>query len=82
MSDKKKGVQVGSYLVSKQGKKYLKFENRKGQDSPFPITINEGDVLYLDFISDEFREKYGIPDFVKARIEKPSVTSQKDEDTF
>lgn len=73
---KRKSVQVGTYLVSKNGQKYLKFEPRKGKGapdvSPFPLTINEGDVLFLDWIEEEAREKFNIPDFIKARINKPN----------
>lgn len=74
MSDKKKfeTVTIGQYLLAKNGNtRYIKLEAPRKGDNPFPITLNEGDVLYVSMFDDEFRAQYNIPDFVKGRIDLP-----------
>ena len=76
---KDNSTRVGQYLVSKNGAKYLKFENAKNKDGSlkgedvFPITINEGDIMFLNLMDDDFREKYNVPDFVRGTVSVPDL---------
>lgn len=73
MERSNKSVVIGQYLISKNGAKYIKFENRRTRDGvpasdAFPLTIGEGDILFLNLHDEEFREKHNIPEFVRGTI--------------
>lgn len=83
MSEKKKfeTVTIGQYLLAKNGTtRYIKLEAPRKGDNPFPITLNEGDVLYISMFDDEFRQQYNVPEFVKGRIEMPLEQNEKKEE--
>ncbi len=84
MSDKKKTVRVGQYLLAKDGKtKYLKLGCK--DDAPAEqkemverlIEAIGSDVIYVNIFDQEFKDKYDIQDFVKGSIAvelKPPTT--------
>lgn len=94
--NKPKSTVVASYLVSEGGAKYLKFGPKRDKSkevvgkNPFPLTINEGDVLFVNIFDEDFREQYNIPDFVKGTVQMPneqttaapSKAKPKEDDTF
>lgn len=77
---------VASYLLSEKGSKYLKFGPKRDKNknvvgtNPFPLVINEGDVLFVNIFEQDFKEQYNVPDFVVGTIQKPN--DKKEDDTF
>lgn len=73
---KLKTVKIGSYLLAKNGKtKYLKLE-AKPKAGPKTKKIVEdlikalgADTIFVNVYDEDFKQKYGIKDFVKGEIQ-------------
>jgi hypothetical protein len=83
---KSKTTQVATYMVSEGGAKYLKFGPKKDKNknvvgtNPFPLVINEGDVLFINVFDEDFRNEKSIPDFIVGNVQKPNDEAKKNED--
>ena len=87
MENKKKTetVRVATYFSEEKTKadgstyttKYLKFGPKKDKnknvvgENPFPLTINEGDVLFVNVMDEDFKEVHGIPEYIVGSADKP-----------
>lgn len=81
-SDKNFAV-IGQYLVAKNKKtKYIKLEASPKADKEVKSLVKKlvallgTDVLFVNLMDEDFKDKYDIPDFVKGRI---SVDMDADE---
>lgn len=66
---------IGQYLVAKNKKtKYIKLEASPKADKAVKLLVKKliaalgTDIMFVNLVSDDARDKYEIPDFVKGRI--------------
>lgn len=87
MSKKLETVNIGDYLVAKDGKtKYIKLQCSPKADAATKELVEKlkalvGDVLYVNMFSAEFKGQYNIPDFAKGRISIPAPGASQSTNT-